>query len=108
VLPITQAAAGWLLFLAAFAVVAAGLVLRRLVRGRRETAAVRRVVHVFRETALAQLLFGRMDSDMLSDDELDNVTLMPAIVVAGVLFVGAIALLGTDSFQIHFTLFRLP
>jgi hypothetical protein len=29
-------------------------------------------------------------------------------VVAGVLFVGAIALLGTDSFQIHFTLFRLP
>ena len=72
--------------------------LSRLVVGnRRDSAAVRRLVRVFRRTGIARVFFGRFDDEVLDDDELETMILMPSIVVSCGLALTAIFLLGYDT-----------
>ncbi len=64
---------------------------------RRESAAVQRLVRLFRRTGIARVLFGRFEDDVLDDDELDTMILMPAIVIACGLCLTALFLLGYDT-----------
>jgi hypothetical protein len=64
---------------------------------RRDNPGVRRVVGGFRRTAVARVLFGAVREDELDDDELDQMFLMPAIVVACGLCLTAIFLLGYQA-----------
>lgn len=94
---VSQATVGWvLLAAAALTFVLGGL--SRLVIGRRRTSrAVRHLVHAFRRTGIARVLFGRFEDDVLDDDELDTMILMPAIVIACGLCLTALFLLGYDT-----------
>ena len=47
---------------------------------------------------IARVFFGRFESDLLDDDELDTMILMPSIVVACGLCLTAVFLLGYDTF----------
>ncbi|WP_370647171.1 hypothetical protein [Mycobacterium sp. IDR2000157661] len=67
---------------------------RALIGRNRETKPVRLMVHTFRRTGVARVLFGRFDDDVLNDDELDAMILMPTIVVACGLCLTAVFLLG--------------
>jgi hypothetical protein len=58
---------------------------------------VRRLVQGFRETRVARLLFGPIATDALDDDELDQMFMIPAIVVACGLCLTAVFLLGYDA-----------
>lgn len=60
-------------------------------------ATVRRLVRIFRKTGVARVLFGRFQDDVLDDDELDAMILMPTVVVACGLCLTAIFLLGYDT-----------
>jgi hypothetical protein len=71
-----------------------GGVSRLIIGHRRESRVVRFVVHIFRRTGIARVLFGRFEDDVLDDDELDIMILMPAIVIACGLALTAIFLLG--------------
>jgi hypothetical protein len=71
-----------------------GGVSRLIVGRRRESKPVRLIVHVFRRTGVARVLFGRFQDDVLDDDELDTMILMPAIVIACGLALTALFLLG--------------
>lgn len=71
-----------------------GGVSRLVVGRRRESKAVRMLVHMFRRTGIARVLFGRFQDDVLDDDELDTMILMPAIVIACGLALTAVFLLG--------------
>ena len=51
----------------------------------------------FRETGLARILFGPIANDTLDDDELDQMFVMPTIVVACGLCLTAVFLLGYDA-----------
>jgi hypothetical protein len=55
------------------------------------------MVRTFRKTGIARLLFGRFDSDVLDDDELDSMILMPTVVVACGLCLTALFLLGYNT-----------
>ncbi|KKE99385.1 MULTISPECIES: hypothetical protein [Mycobacteriaceae] len=70
---------------------------RVFVGRRRHSVGVQRMVRVFRRTGIARVLFGRFDDDVLNDDELDTMILMPAIVLACGLALTAIFLLGYDT-----------
>ena len=94
VVPISQAAVGWLILLAAALTIVGGMASRSFVGRRRDTAAVRRIVGGFRRSAFARLVFGPVRGDALDDDELDQMILMPAIVVGCGLCLTAIFLLG--------------
>ena len=74
-----------------------GAVSRVFVGRYRESTAVRALVHAFRRTGIARVLFGRFDADVLKDDELDTMILMPAIVIACGLILTAVFLLGYDT-----------
>lgn len=93
----TQATVGWLMLAASVLTVAAGGLSRLYVGRRRDSRAVRGMVRIFRRTGIARVLFGRFDSDVLDDEELDTMILMPAIVVACGLCLTAIFLLGYDT-----------
>ena len=94
-MPISQAAFGWLILLAAALTIVGGMASRSFVGRRRDTAAVRRIVGGFRRSAFARVLFGPVrGDDALDDDELDQMILMPAIVVGRGLCLTAIFLLG--------------
>lgn len=88
---------GWLLLAAAALTFVFGGVSRLFVGRRRDSRAVRRVVHTFRRTGIAKVLFGRFEDDLLDDDELDTMILMPSIVVACGLALTAIFLLGYET-----------
>lgn len=90
----TQTTVGWLLVAAAVLVFIVGLGSRVLLGSQRETKPVRLMVHTFRRTGVARVLFGRFDDDVLNDDELDAMILMPTIVVACGLCLTAVFLLG--------------
>lgn len=90
----SQATVGWLLLAGAALTFVLGAVSRLVVGRRRDSKAVRLVVHTFRRTGIARVLFGRFQDDVLDDDELDTMILMPAIVVACGLALTAIFLLG--------------
>jgi hypothetical protein len=94
---ITQAAVGWLLLAAAALTFVIGLASRTFFGRRRNTKAVRGLVRVFRKTGVARVLFGRFEDDLLDDDELDSMILMPTVVVACGLCLTAIFLLGYET-----------
>ncbi len=96
VVPISQAVVGWLLLLAAVLTFLGGFVLRSFIGRRRDSRLVRRVVGGFRGWAVARVLFGRVRGDVLDDDELDSMILMPTVVVACGLCLTAIFLLGYE------------
>ncbi len=79
---LTQTTVGWLILLAAAGTFVLGLASRVFIGRRRDTRAVRGLVRTFRKTGVARVLFGRFQDDVLDDDELDTMILMPSIVVA--------------------------
>ncbi len=94
---LTQTTVGWLILLAAAGTFALGLASRVFIGRRRDTRAVRGLVRTFRKTGVARVLFGRFQDDVLDDDELDTMILMPSIVVACGLCLTAIFLLGYQT-----------
>ena len=68
----SQATIGWLMLAAAALTFVFGAVSRLVVGRRRESKAIRRLVHAFRRTGIARVLFGRFEDDVLDDDELDT------------------------------------
>jgi hypothetical protein len=93
---VSQTTVGWLLLGAAVLTFVVGFASRTFIGRRRETNGVQRLVHVFRRTGVARVLFGRFEGDVLDDDELDSMILMPTIVVGCGLCLTAIFLLGYE------------
>jgi hypothetical protein len=94
---LSQTAVGWLLLASAALTVVIGLASRVFFGRRRHTKSVRAMVRTFRRTGIARVLFGRFESDVLDDDELDSMILMPTVVVACGLCLTALFLLGYDT-----------
>lgn len=97
IVSVTQTEVGWLLLAAAALTFVVGGASRVFIGRRRRTKAVRGLVRTFRRTGLARVLFGRFENDVLDDDELDAMILMPTIVVACGLCLTAIFLLGYET-----------
>ena len=93
---ISQTTVGWLLLAAAGLAFVVGFASRTFIGRRRNTEAVRRLVRAFRKTGLARVLFGRFEGDVLDDDELDSMILMPTIVIGCGLCLTAIFLLAYE------------
>ncbi|KAA0087161.1 hypothetical protein CIW52_02430 [Mycolicibacterium sp. P9-64] len=94
----SQTVVGWLLLVGAVALFVAGFLLRNLIGRKRDVKAVRRVVRAFRDNVIGRVLFGRVAaSDALDDEELDQLILMPAILVSCGLCLTAIFLLGYEA-----------
>jgi hypothetical protein len=93
---LSQAVVGWLLLSAALVTFVAGFGVRTLIGRKREVKAVRRVVRALRDNVVGRMLFGPVVSDALDDEELDQMILMPAILVSCGLCLTAIFLLGYD------------
>ena len=93
----SQATVGWLLLAAAPLTLVLGFVSRVFIGRRRHNRSVRAMVHTFRKTGVARVLFGRFEDDVLDDDELDSMILMPTVVVACGLCLTALFLLGYNS-----------
>nr|WP_253867913.1 hypothetical protein [Mycobacterium sp. GA-1285] len=91
---LSQSMVGWLLVAAGLLTFLFGTASRVFIGRRRETKPVRIMVHTFRRTGVARVLFGRFESDVLDDDELDAMILMPTIVIACGLCLTAVFLLG--------------
>lgn len=94
---LSQTMVGWLLVAAGVLTFLIGVASRVLIGRHRETRAVRTMVHTFRRTGVARVLFGRFDSDVLDDDELDAMILMPTVVVTCGLWLTAVFLLGYQN-----------
>jgi uncharacterized membrane protein len=93
---LSQTAVGWLLLLGAVVTFVAGFGVRTLIGRKRDVNAVRRVVRAFRDNVVGRVLFGPVASDALDDEELDQMILMPAILVSCGLCLTAIFLLGYE------------
>ncbi|NVN53034.1 hypothetical protein HLY00_5003 [Mycolicibacterium hippocampi] len=93
----SESTVGWLMLAAAALTFVLGGASRVVIGRRRESAAVRRLVHTFRRTGIARVLFGRFEDDVLDDEELDTMILMPTIVIACGLCLTALFLLGYDT-----------
>lgn len=93
----SQTAVGWLLLAAAALTAFLGLTSRVFIGRRRQTKPVRAMVRTFRRTGIARLLFGRFEGEVLDDDELDSMILMPTVVVACGLCLTALFLLGYNT-----------
>ncbi len=94
---ISQATVGWLLLGAAVLTFGVGFASRTFIGRRRSSKGVQRLVHTFRRTGVARVLFGRFEGDVLDDDELDSMILMPTIVIGCGLCLTAIFLLGFET-----------
>ena len=94
---ITQTTVGWLLLAAAVLTFGFGVASRVFIGRRRGTKAVRGLVRAFRKTGVARVLFGRFEGDVLDDDELDSMILMPTVVISCGLCLTAIFLLGYET-----------
>ena len=94
---ISQTTVGWLLVGAAVLTFVIGFASRTFIGRRRNTKAVRSLVHAFRKTGIARVLFGRFERDVLDDDELDSMILMPTVVIGCGLCLTAIFLLGYET-----------
>ncbi|KUI23683.1 hypothetical protein [Mycobacterium sp. GA-2829] len=90
----SQATVGWLILLTAGVIAAAGVSLRGFVGRRADRHPLGRLTRRFRETKLARRVFGPVHRDALDPDELDQVILMPTLVVACGLCLTAVFLLG--------------
>ena len=93
---ISQTTVGWLILVAAVLTLAIGFASRVFFGRRRHTRSVRAMVRTFRRTGVARVLFGRFEGDVLDDDELDSMILMPTIVIGCGLCLTAIFLLGYE------------
>jgi len=93
---LSQTVVGWLLLLGAVVTFVAGFGVRTLIGRKRDVNAVRRVVRAFRDNVIGRVLFGPVASDALDDEELDQMILMPAILVSCGLCLTAIFLLGYE------------
>jgi hypothetical protein len=86
---------GSLLLAGAVLVFAIGVALRLFIGRRADSASMRRRMHAFRRTRTARVFFGPVDDDEVFDpDELDQMVLMPAIVLACGLCLTGFFLLG--------------
>jgi len=94
---ISQTTVGWLLLGAAALTFAVGFASRTFIGRRRDSKGVQPLVHMFRRTGVARVLFGRFEGDVLDDDELDSMILMPTIVIGCGLCLTAIFLLGYET-----------
>jgi hypothetical protein len=94
---VSQAIVGWLLLASAALIAVIGLASRVFFGRRRDTKPVRAMVRTFRRTGIARVLFGRFEDDVLDDDELDSMILMPTVVVACGLCLTALFLLGYNT-----------
>ena len=94
---LSQTNVGWLLLASAVLIVVIGLASRVFFGRRRDTRPVRAMVRTFRKTGIARVLFGRFEDDVLDDDELDSMILMPTVVVACGLCLTALFLLGYNT-----------
>jgi hypothetical protein len=92
----SQTTVGWLILAAAALTFVFGFASRTFIGRRRDTKAVRTMVHTFRRTGVARVLFGRFEDDVLDDDELDSMILMPTIVIGCGFCLTAIFLLGYE------------
>ena len=54
-------------------------------------------MRTFRKTGVARVLFGRLEGDVLDDDELDSMILMPTVVIGCGLCLTAIFLFGYET-----------
>lgn len=93
---LTQLTVGWLLLLAAVLTFVGGFLLRAVIGRHRDAAVIRRVVRAMRDNVIGRLFFGPVFSDALDDDELDQMILMPAIILACALCLTSIFLLGYE------------
>ncbi|WP_006246027.1 hypothetical protein [Mycolicibacterium tusciae] len=94
---LSQTAVGWLLLAAAALTAVFGLTSRVVIGRRRDTKPVRAMVRTFRRTGIARVLFGRFESDVLDDDELDSMILMPTVVVTCGFCLTSLFLLGYNT-----------
>jgi hypothetical protein len=94
---ISQTTVAWLLLGAAVLTFAVGFTSRMFIGRRRNTKAVQALVRMFRRTGVARVLFGRFEGDVLDDDELDSMILMPTIVIGCGFCLTAIFLLGYET-----------
>lgn len=94
---LTQAEVGWLLLAAAVLTFFVGGASRLFIGRRRHSKVFRSLVRTIRRTGVARVLFGRFEGEVLNDDELDAMILMPTIVVASGLCLTAIFLLGYET-----------
>ncbi|BCI51299.1 hypothetical protein NIIDNTM18_05770 [Mycolicibacterium litorale] len=90
----SEAVVGGLILAAAVVVAAAGIMLRAFIGRRADRHVLGRLTRRIRETSLGRLLFGPVQRDALDPDELDQMILMPTIVVASGLCLTAVFLLG--------------
>jgi hypothetical protein len=94
---LSQTTVGWLLLAAAVLTLVIGFASRVFFGRRRDTRSVRAMVRTFRRTGVARVLFGRFEGEVLDDDELDSMILMPTIVVACGLCLTAMFLFGYNT-----------
>ncbi|MFN3005825.1 hypothetical protein [Mycolicibacterium wolinskyi] len=94
-LPSPQVIVGSLLLAAAVLVFVFGIALRLFIGRRADSDRMRRRMFAFRRTAVARVFFGQIDDDEVFDpDELDQMVLMPTIVLACGLCLTGFFLLG--------------
>jgi hypothetical protein len=93
---LTSLTVGWLLLLAAVLTFVGGFGLRVVIGRRRDGRLTRRVVRALRESVIGRLFFGPVYEDALDDEELDQMILMPTIVLACALCLTSIFLLGYE------------
>ncbi|WP_371287004.1 hypothetical protein [Mycobacterium sp. PS03-16] len=95
-MPISQAAVGWLMLLGAVVIGAAGVMFRAFVGRRADRHVVGRLIRRLRTTRLGRAFFGPVHGDALEPESLDEMILMPTIVVASGLCLTALFLLGYE------------
>ena len=93
---LTQTVVGWLLLVGAVLTFVIGVGVRVLVGRNRDSAFVQRVVRGFRESGFARVVYGPVGKDALDDEELDQMFVMPGIIVACGLCLTAVFLLGYE------------
>ena len=94
---ISQTTVGWLLLGAAALTFVVGIRVADVHRPQAQHQGGAGLVHTFRRTGVARVLFGRFEGDVLDDDELDSMILMPTIVIGCGLCLTAIFLLGYET-----------
>jgi len=94
---ISQTTVACLILGAAVLTFVVGFTSRTFIGRRRNTKAVQALVRAFRRTGVARVLFGRFEGDVLDDDELDSMILMPTIVIGCGLCLTAIFLFGYET-----------
>ncbi|MCF6386286.1 hypothetical protein L2K20_04840 [Mycobacterium sp. MBM] len=90
----TLATVGLLILAAALGAAVLGIGVRTLVGRNADVPAVRRTVIRLRGNAAGRLLFGASDNDALDSEELDQMILLPTIVVVCGLVVTAVFVFG--------------